>query len=429
MAAARRATGKGTPASPDEPSNENGSAPEPIDASEARQHALVRLRGKWVGGGDELGALAGGTVSAAPLTILDIDGRPLFHEFEVAGDDGVVGVVRASASRTLGPAVLSTQLGPRRWDPDTALRQVTAIVKDEYRSERIKVLGADLVCYCWPKIGVKVRFSSSARGESAVIYDASDLVPIERYGGDRREGSTAYSFYAEQVEPRLEARRRRWQREEADLEILRQTVPQLLEDKIPVDREFRARLANVLELKVPLLKLLLTVQQTVRFGPRCSPHECMELYAQQTNVYCAVATGQMILDFHKWHFTQDQIAATMGTDAGGTSQDGQIAGYEGRSNGCLNATLDNSADWAEATAEIDANRPFKSGIPGHARCGAGYEWSWSFASWGFDRSLKVYDPWPWNADICQGGAITWEDWDAVDHTNFMYVRHRTTNHA
>ena len=44
-------------------------------------------------------------------------------------------------------------------------------------------------------------------------------------------------------------------------------------------------------------------QKVIRFGPRCSPHECFELYAQQTNVYCAVATGQMILDFYRWYFT------------------------------------------------------------------------------------------------------------------------------
>jgi hypothetical protein len=90
--------------------------------------------------------------------------------------------------------------------------------------------------------------------------------------------------------------------------------------------------------------------------------------------------------------------------------------------------LDESADFAEARAEIDANRPFKSGIPGHARVGAGYERSWSWSMLGFDRSLLVYDPWPWNADICDGGAITWEDWDTVNHTNFIYVRHRTTTH-
>jgi hypothetical protein len=205
-------------------------------------------------------------------------------------------------------------------------------------------------------------------------------------------------------------------------------MPQALEDDFETGDRLRARLHDQIATKFKFAWPI-TIWNTVRFGPRCSPHECMELYAQQTDVYCAVATGQMILDFYKWHFTQDQIATTMGTTSTGTSQNGQIDGYQGRSNHCLEATLDTSADFSEAVAEIDANRPFKSGIPGHARCGAGYERSWLLASWSANRWLKVYDPWPWNADICNGGAITWENWDTVDHTNFIYVRHRTTNHA
>jgi hypothetical protein len=363
------------------------------------------------------------------MTVNDLDGRPLFYEFDVYEQEEPVGSVRASASQTLGPSILSIELGPRRWDASSALTGATATARDHFRGQRARLGASELVCYCWPKVGVRVRATSAERGESSIVVDAADLKPIERFGGDQPEGSTAYSFYEEQVEPRLEARRRRWQREEEDLAVVREIVPELMDDRMPTDPTTRASLASRLELKIPYQKFLLVQQQTVRFGPRCSPHECMELYAQQTDVYCAVATGQMILDFYKWHFTQDQIAATMGTDASGTSQDGQIAGYEGRSNGCLDATYDGTADFAEAKAEIDANRPFKSGISGHARCGAGYQTYWSFGALRYERWLKVYDPWPWNANICQGGAITWEDWTAINHTNFIYVRHRTTNHA
>jgi hypothetical protein len=423
----RRSRARAESAKPPAPPTKEVAAP--IDAERAREHALVSTRRRWIGGGDELRRVADGRLDDSPLVINDLDGRPLFYEFEVRDREEVVGTVRASASQELGPSVLSTQLGARRWEPGAALRAAPGAVRELYRGQRVRVGAADLVCYCWPKIGVRVRFSSAELGERSIVLDASDLLPIERYGGDQPEGSTAYSFYAEQVEPELELRRRRWQREEEDLAIVRETVPEIMDEGIAIDGELRDLLATRLHTRVTLDKLVLTHQQTVRFGPRCSPHECMELYSQQTDVYCAVATGQMILDFYKWHFSQDQIAATMGTDSGGTSQSGQIAGYEGRSNGCLDATLDETAAWSEAVAEINANRPFKSGIPGHARCGAGYERSWSFSKFGFDRWLKVYDPWPWNADICQGGAITWEDWDAVNHTNFIYVRHRATNHG
>jgi hypothetical protein len=148
------------------------------------------------------------------------------------------------------------------------------------------------------------------------------------------------------------------------------------------------------------------------------------LYAQQTNVYCAVATGQMILDFHRWPYTQDQIATAMETGAGGTSHAGQIAGYQALSNNAFVATYDDTADWSEAKAEIDQNRPVKSGIPGHARACSGWKRQNIFSvRQPAKRWLQIYDPWPWNADLCQGGAVVWEDWDAVTHTNFVYVRH------
>jgi hypothetical protein len=134
----------------------------------------------------------------------------------------------------------------------------------------------------------------------------------------------------------------------------------------------------------------------------------------------------MILDFYRWYYTQDEIAAAMGTGAGGTGNDGQVAGYQSLSRRCLDAIIDTSALWTEAKVEIDANRPVKSGIPGHARAVAGWMKTWSWASWNWELALKVYDPWPWNADICAGGAVVWEDWDAVTHTNFIYVRHRAT---
>ncbi len=168
--------------------------------------------------------------------------------------------------------------------------------------------------------------------------------------------------------------------------------------------------------------------RVLKYGPRCTPHDCFMLYAQQTSVYCAVATGQMILDFYRWPYTQDEIATAMGTGPGGTDNPGQVAGYESLTRNCMDATYDTSADWSEAKAEIDANRPVKSGIPGHARACAGWKrQNLFFIGQEPKRWLQIYDPWPWNADLCQGGKIVWEDWDSVTHTNFIYVRHRATS--
>jgi hypothetical protein len=392
-----------------------------IEAERAGQLAVARTRRHWVEGNDELGRLAQAETKAEPLVIYDLGGPPLFYDFELTDGDETVGIVRAAASPAIGTPLVAAQLGPRGWDAEDATRAAEEAVRKEH--EGAKVTSSRLVCYCYPKIGVEVGFDLPRQGSGRTIIDVSDGLPVVNLGADEGEGSTAYSYYDVVVAPTEQKRRRRWSRQEEDLDVVSRAAPLLLDVGSRLEAEARIKLYDALVLEFPYVVFPLSSQKVVRFGPRCSPHECFELYAQQTNVYCAVATGQMILDFYRWYFTQDKIAAAMGTGSGGTSNTGQVAGYESLSSNCLDATYDSSAAWSEAKLEIDANRPLKSGITGHARAAAGWMKTWSWASFGYDLSLKIYDPWPWNADICAGGAVVWEDWDAVTHTNFIYVRH------
>ena len=392
-----------------------------IDTDRAKELSLARVRSHWVAGNDELARVAQAEPEAEPVVIHDLAGPPLFYEFELADEEGAAGVVRAAASPAVGTPLVATELGPRRWDPEEAVRTAEESVRKEHRG--VSVTGSRLVCYCYPKVGVEVSFDLPRQGSGRTIIDVSDGLPVVNLGADELEGSTAYSYYETVVAPTERSRRRRWSRLEDDVEVLRRIAPPMLDLGSRLRAEVRPQLYDAFVKEFPYFAFPVSSQKVIRFGPRCSPHECFQLYAQQTNVYCAVATGQMILDFYRRYFTQDQIAAAMGTGSGGTDNAGQVAGYESLSNNCLDATYDGSAAWSEAKAEIDANRPLKSGIPGHARAAAGWMKTWSWTAFGYDLSLKIYDPWPWNADICAGGAVVWEDWDAVTHTNFIYVRH------
>jgi Peptidase_C39 like family len=394
---------------------------EVIEAGPARELSLARVRKLWVEGNDDLARLAQAEPEAEPVVIHDLAGPPLFYDFELADEEGAAGVVRAASSPAIGTPFVSAQLGPRRWNPDEAIRDAEKAVAEEHKGA--KITGSRLVCYCYPKIGVEVGFDLPRQGSGRTIVDVSDGLPVVNLGADELEGSTAYSYYETVVEPTEAKRRRRWARLEDDWEVLRRIAPPILDVGSRLRPEMRVELYDTLVKEFPYVLFPISSQKVIRFGPRCTPHECFQLYAQQTNVYCAVATGQMILDFYRRYFTQDQIAAAMGTGPGGTDNTGQVAGYESLSGNCLDATYDTSAAWSEAKAEIDANRPLKSGIPGHARAAAGWMKTWSWTAWAYDLSLKIYDPWPWNADICAGGAVVWEDWDAVTHTNFIYVRH------
>jgi hypothetical protein len=392
--------------------------PEPVGRERALAHTRLTILRDWAGDVPSFENFATLEVDSSPLVLRDLNGAELFFEFTLRSGDKAVGSVKASASRLIGSPVVAVQLGARRWDPDYALKAAREKAKKQH--PRTKIRGTSLVCYSYPKVGVRVDLGSGD-DQRSLLYDASDLCQIEVFGSDAREGSSAWSFYDDIVTPHAERNRRRFDLAEQELDAT-------------VKRTKNALSTAFTERELPRLKASLVLDSVyaypfisshvLKYGPRCSPHDCFMLYAQQTNVYCAVATGQMILDFHRWPYTQDQIATAMETGAGGTSHAGQIAGYQALSNNAFVATYDDTADWSEAKAEIDQNRPVKSGIPGHARACSGWKRQNIFSvRQPAKRWLQIYDPWPWNADLCQGGAVVWEDWDAVTHTNFVYVRH------
>jgi hypothetical protein len=397
--------------------------PEPVEHELAMQHAYLTMRRLGAHGPSELGAWASYTLNPEPIVLHDLNGQELFYVYDVMDDERVAGSIKTSASRTLGTPVPSFELGPRRWDSEKATRMALEKVKELY--PKAKSLDTELVVYSYPKIGVRVDLDDPELGRQGLILDVSDLSVVERFGSDELEGQTAYSFYREIVAPQAEERLRRYKLSDRELDAAREVNEKILASKITA-REL-TEIKEALLPKIDLIAFPFISSRVIQYAPRCTPHDCFELYGQQTSVYCAVATGQMILDFYRYYFTQDQIAAAMGTGAGGTSNTGQVNGYQSLSNNCLIATYDSSANWSEAKAEIDANRPLKSGIPGHARACAGWmRQNIFFVGQPPKRWLRIYDPWPWNANICAGGKIVWEDWDTVTHTNFIYLRHRTT---
>ncbi|HEX5760621.1 MAG TPA: C39 family peptidase [Thermoanaerobaculia bacterium] len=400
--------------------------PAPVDRERAREHALLALRRDWAAGMQKDEAWRGGELDPDPIVLHDLNGWPLFHEFLLRRGERVVGSVKTAASQVLGAPVLTVEEGPLGWDPDRAFHE--AMERARRLVPDAEIVGRELICYSFPKIGVRLDLADREGGEDrrrSLIFDAADFSLVRRFGADELEGQAAYSFYQEVALPRAERNLRRFEAEDRELEEVRRRDGDLLTAALAEVDLARVRRALAPELRFEFLPLYSS--RVLKYGPRCNPHDCFMLYAQQTNVYCAVATGQMILDFYRWPYTQDEIAAAMGTGPGGTGNAGQEAGYESLTRKCMEATYDTSAQWAEAKAEIDANRPVKSGVPNHARACAGWKRQ-NFSLTGTEpkRWLRIYDPWPWNEDLCQGGKVVWEEWDSIEHTNFIYVRHRSS---
>ena len=397
-----------------------------VDKERAYEHVLLNIRREWAGEVRDLEPWGGYEVDPEPLEINDLNGEVLFYEFRVMNGKKENGAVKASASRAMGSPVVTVEFGKRQWDPDKAARQAEKKVKGKYPDAQIEE--TDIVCYCYPRIGVRVLFNLPESGSQVSIFDVSDMSEVEIFGDYELEGTGAYSFYQEYVYPEAAQREELWNMADKELEMIKEKLPRAFDRGFSARelKELKPALVTPVEPVHPITPIPFYSWRVLRYAPRCKPHNCFELRGQKTPVYCAVATGQMILDFYRYYFTQDKIAHAMHTGPGGTSLSGQVKGYETLSNGCLDATLDTSANWSEAQAEINANRPLKSGIPGHARACAGWKRQ-NLYLWGHkpQRWLKIYDPWPWNPDPCKGGRVYWENWTAVTHTNFIYVRHRS----
>lgn len=391
---------------------------EPLDGreigpDEAFAHAALAVRHAAASGVGDFAGWAELRVDPEPVTIDDLNGRPLFHDFSVEGR----GIVRASANSLVGSPVVALQTDAHRWSPEEVMATAEKVASDRL-GRRVRATG--LVCYSYPKIGVRVEDPDGGGRAGSAIVDVGDFSLVERFGQDELEGQTAYSFLDHAAQSAT-WRLRKWESAEREMDAWHERVPEVTEGGGLVEIE---KIRQIVADNVDAQFIEWYSWHTVRYAPRCDQPEVFQLYAQQTSVYCAVATGQMILDFYKYHFDQDTIAGAMNTSSGGTTNPDQVTGYESLSNDGLTATYDTSASWSEAKAEIDANRPVKSGIPGHARAAAGWKRQNVFILGAAPkRWLKVFDPWPWSSNICDGGAVYWEDWDAVSHTNWIYVRH------
>jgi hypothetical protein len=394
-----------------------------VDRADALGQAQLAVRRAWAGGIADLQDWGVGEFDPEPLVIHDLNGEPLFYDFTVREGKREIGRTRAAASKLVGSPVVAIERGARGWDAAKAPAMALAAAKKAY--PRRDLAAKEFVCYSYPKIGVRIEIDAGKGGN--IIVDVSDGSIVQRFGAEELEGQTAWSFLEQRPPSVLDQQLRRYAEAEQELDLTRKATKEMFATAFSA-RELTALRPRFLIPSDYVVQLYSS--RVLKYGPRCNAHDSFMLYSQQTNVYCAVATGQMILDFYRRPFEQSAIATAMGTGAGGTSQAGQETGYRTLSNGCLDAWHDYSAEWSEAKAEIDANRPLKSGIPGHARACTG----WKRQNFGMigstpKRWLQIHDPWPWNADLCAGGAVYWEDWDAVTHTNWCYVRHSTTAHA
>jgi hypothetical protein len=357
------------------------------------------------------------SIRATPTEVYDLNGEVLFRDYTVGRGRIVAGYVRMAASRVIGTPHVATELGARAWNFEAAVKRLTPRARKTHAGA--KLLGRPkLVCYSYPKLGVMFEIAVDGR-PTQVVYDVASLDPVP-LAPDRPdiEGAYAWSFYA--ALPGGAGRSARLRRYAA-MDKARLALPAAVWRKLLAARSLE------LALKLVAFKYRRSATKLLQFCPHYAydharGHHCFSLSAQQVNDYCAVATCQMILCYYRYYYAQVDIAPACGYNAGSGCPSDQSPGYESLSCNHLDAAFDNAPTWSKAKTQIDGLHPFKSGIPGHARACAGYSaTSWIFGGT-FDEKLYIYDPWPWNANIALGGAVYWEDWAAITHTNYVTTR-------
>lgn len=382
----------------------------------AREHAISRVLLAILVRTPGLEKWTGFDVSATPLEIFDLNGTLLFYEYDVHNGEHVIGRVKVSANKVLGPAVWTVEMGERQWNLEKATSKAVKVAKRRAKSARI--VSTTLVCYSFPKLGILVTLEDSdTKRRSAIVIDVASYALIEAsLKDDEVEGNALWSVYGKIPHKARQDNIARW----AEDDRLREIIAE----------ESRKEGVDPARLRVDVLKKVIPIRFT-------SKRVILTLHGQEHCVWCADATGQMLLRFHNFCYTQNEIVTAMNTDwhandcQGGTSNPDQVDGYEVLSHNYLEATYDSSPTWATAKSEIDGHRPLKSGISNHARACSGYETLLlnihAIAGMSSRRHyLYIHDPWPVGADnaFCDphGGTEYWEDWNALTHTNYIMLK-------
>jgi hypothetical protein len=395
---------------------QSAASPHHVEINQSRANAQLTKQHFFAMRLAGLSDLAGAALSDTPIPIYDLNGEPLFHDYPLVDGSAIVGTIRMAANRALGAPVVSVLHSAPGWSPDAALRMATEALHQ--REPEARVIGCRLVCYAYPKIGIQLEYECPGRGPASDVFDASSGQRVAD-STDPHHQFTRYSLLGRLQPNEVTARVASFHEAERQIASHRQASDHLPETVFG---------------PIWLPPIIIGLRQgTVKLSPYCpnSPPGLTH-YAQITDYFCVDASTQMLLEHYGWNYTQNQIATAMGTNAaqGGTTQDGLTTGFASLTDNTLVLTFDWNSNRAQqfqdAVTEINANRPLFTQVPHHYRVCMGYQENLFIPLWlslGLGQMLYIYDPWPWNPDLCSPGAAYWESWATSPVMWFGIVHH------
>jgi hypothetical protein len=313
-------------------------------------------------------------------TIFDYKGRPLFYEFSLALQNGNEFRARAAADKALASPVL--QMAATKPFDIAAWRKNTL----KFAADNGFTIDnpEQIICYAVPKLGLLARDPSNR--QFVIDLAAPVAIPVP-------------SALAPMIPDEL---------------LLVWSPLDLVEAGNKNATLFDTKLHALNSIALSSTHAAFALNQPLNQPPATQNVLALTLVGQETPVYCACASAQMILAFHNIQVTQDTIATAMQTGPGGSTLANELMAYAQLSNNAFTGTLTKPVTFGGDQQQINKNMPLKSGVPGHARVSAG----WKTQTTGGTTSswLYIYDPWPPNS-----GQVYWEDMSAVIHTNDIYI--------
>ena len=305
-----------------------------------------------------------GATTGDPTPIYDLtgDSDPILYDVPVISEDGdVVGIIGIWARKDLGVPVYSLSLNSQKLTTEKA----EEITLKNTKEKGIKTGPVNVVYYDFPKRAWEVTLEKNSKVIKRVLVDQATNEVISK--------DKIKPFNSKIDKEKKKHALKLW--EEADKQMSNKM-------------EGKARGSVEYVLDVPL-------------------------YGQETDVYCSPASAEMILDYHGYDYTQNEIADAMETTESGTPWENiptgivNVTGYE------FDAGNNWFWDWEDVINEIDNGYPYISNTIGHSRVVRGYHYNtWLF----WIKYQRVNDPWPPDE-----GEIRWENYYTVFEVFITHV--------
>jgi hypothetical protein len=362
-------------------------------------------------------------VSSAGTPVYDTNGSLLFRRVSLKRGRDEVGFADIAVNPALGAPFLSASSG-QPWNEKALVEQGVRAVKGQFR--RIVHDSVRFVAYSYPKLALQFLL----KGEEIGMLELFTWKPVPPMKA-RETGVPPANFERWSLLDEMPARTVKANVDRFNRRILQweEICP---ESKPP--RRFKPEIVRLREFErlIDVQFVPRVIQRELHYSLENADHfPCYELRSQITNVWCVAASVQMLLLFYRYNYDQVRLATDLGL---GTiahpnglpySRVGDVVTVlENLSGNALNATMITNPNWSQFVAEIRANRPMVSFVPGHSRTVAGFTSGPGVLGNQF-HGLLVYDPWPPSPSTpvtpMTGGVITrWENFDTTTYTH-MYT--------